>query len=53
MAIVSEAVAYLQRADGQLDKAVAQARIFEVELERLILQHGDFGTHTQPAVFSR
>jgi len=51
--IVSLALAFIQRGEGQADKALAEARLVESDMERLMLQHGDFGTLTQPSVFSR
>ena len=51
--IVDLALAFIERGESQADKSLAGKRSLEGEMDRLILQHADFGTLAQPMVFTR
>lgn len=51
--IVDLALAFIERGEAQSDKSLAGKRMLEGDMDRLILQHADFGTLAQPIVFTR
>lgn len=51
--IIDLALAHLHRGEGQSDKALAEVRMQEADIDRVILLHADQGHLTQPNVFTR